>query len=498
MFKLGVRPRRSSLGATLGEVFRFVGFRENELCDFSSLWLTEVRVCLYIFFIQIQAFIFAIHTCGRGKGGYMSILGHCLNLRTLKGLGGQVEERIFVSARHALMFTVGASLTLVMAFASAATAQDTNQLVRILDASSGGGINIETRKVTVGGFQPGWWSAQWWLLPAIDRTTGVDSTSVYIVNRWMKEYLSVDNGVPTFIRTPAVTGSSQTFDSLSYLWNIEPGDMGNQRGRRPDGTEGDVYGPLNYHIKHRQTGKYLISQNGVTVLSAARGKPWRISSAFFPSSIPYVPLYKAPAPAPVVPVRPTSPTTPGVNAMPPFFQFLPGQRFIRILEKSSARGLVANGGLVQTGVINGSALDNQWVILVPSSLNPSGQPPNYAANIINRWTRANLSIGSGNIVLGPTVAPGAGSPVNINDLWDIQVAETGIQRRPHPDHGGIDDVNVPVSYHLKHRASGTYLVSVNGTLQSSNTSGAPWRLIEVPNEELQKAQYDPGNIRKGY
>lgn len=430
----------------------------------------------------------------------MSTFGRWLNLRTFKGLRERAENLIFVSTCHAVMFTVTASLTFLMAFPNVVHAQDTNQLVRILDASSGGGLNIETRKVTVGGFQPGWWSAQWWLLPAIDRTTGVDSTSVYIVNRWMKEYLSVDNGVPTFIRTPSVTASSQTFDSLSYLWNIEPGDMGNQRGIRPDGTEGEVFGPLNYHIKHRQSGKYLVSQNGVTVLSAVRGKPWRISSAFFPSTIPHVPLYRAPTPAPVIPARPSSPTTPaspttpGVSAMPPFFQFLPTQGFIRVLEKSSGRGLVANGGSVQTGSINNAALDNQWVLLVPGSLSPTGQPPNYAAHIVNRWTRANLSIVSDSIVLGPGLAPGAGSPWNLNDLWDIQVAETGTQQGYGPDRK-LGDIEAPLAYHLKHRASGSYLVSVNGQLQRSRTPSMPWRLVKVPEEELQKVQSGPLNTR---
>ena len=293
----------------------------------------------------------------------MSMGGCRLNLRIFKSIGSRVETIMSAFVRHVVGVMVMGSLVFVMGFAGAVMAQDTNQLVRILDASSGGGINIETRKVAVSGFQPGWWSAQWWLLPAIDSRTGVDSTSVYIVNRWMKEYLSVDNGVPSFIPTPRLTGLSETFDNLSYLWNIEAGDMGNQKAIGPDGRESDVYGPLNYHIKHRQTGKYLISQNGMTVLSSVRGKPWRIGLAFFPSKIPSVPLYKASAPAPAVPENPMSPTTPGVSPMPPYFQFLPTQRFIRIVEKSAARGLMANGGWFKQGlstvrllIINGSSL----------------------------------------------------------------------------------------------------------------------------------------------
>ena len=427
----------------------------------------------------------------------MSMGGCRLNLRIFKSIGSRVETIMSAFVRHVVGVMVMGSLVFVMGFAGAVMAQDTNQLVRILDASSGGGINIETRKVAVSGFQPGWWSAQWWLLPAIDSRTGVDSTSVYIVNRWMKEYLSVDNGVPSFIPTPRLTGLSETFDNLSYLWNIEAGDMGNQKAIGPDGRESDVYGPLNYHIKHRQTGKYLISQNGMTVLSSVRGKPWRIGLAFFPSKIPSVPLYKASAPAPAVPENPMSPTTPGVSPMPPYFQFLPTQRFIRIVEKSAARGLMANGGVVQTGAINSSALDNQWVILVPSSLSPAGHPPNYSAQIVNRWTRANLSIVGGNIVLGQGLVPGAGSPTNINDLWDTQVAETGTQQGYGPE-GKLTNVEVPLTYHLKHRTSGKFLISVNGQLQSSNVPGMPWRLLKVPEDELQKAQYDPGNTRKGY
>ncbi|MEX0829897.1 MAG: hypothetical protein WD032_06610 [Nitrospirales bacterium] len=168
---------------------------------------------------------------------------------------------------------------------------------------------------------------------------------------------------------------------------------------------------------------------------------------------------------------------------------MPIQRFIRVLGKGSARGLVANRVAVQTGSINKAALDNQWVLFVPGSLSPTGHPPNYAAPIVNRWTRANLSIVSDNIVFGPGLAPGAGSPWNLNDFWDIQVAETGTQQGYGPD-GKSADIETPLASHLKHRASGKYLVSVNGQLQLSKP-GMPWRLIEVPMEELQKAEVGP-------
>ncbi|MGD9851528.1 MAG: hypothetical protein AB7T38_09690 [Nitrospirales bacterium] len=405
-------------------------------------------------------------------------------------------RRMLTLVRRAVIFEVAAVMAFVVAIGGAATAQDTSSLVRILERDSGSGLNIETRKVAVSGFQSGWWSAQWWLLPVM-AVTGQESSSVYIVNRWMKEYLSVEHGIPTFIRQPSPLQTLDVLDGLSYAWNIEAGDIGNQKGIRPDGTEGDVWGPLNFHIKHRQTGKYLISQNGSPVLSVVRGKPWRISSAHFPSSIPSIPLYKASTPAPAAPAGPASPASPRVNTMSPpsFWEFLPGQRFIRVLEKSSTRGLMANDGAIQTGAVNRSALDNQWVLLVPSSLSPSGHPPNYAGYLVNRWTRANLSVVSGGIALGTSTTPGTGSPWNLNDLWDFEVAETGMQRQPSPLHGGITDVEVPITYHLKHRASGKYLVSVKGKLQSSDVHSEPWRLVEVPIEELQKAQYGPLNTR---
>ncbi|MCA9464574.1 MAG: hypothetical protein KC643_03890, partial [Nitrospira sp.] len=75
--------------------------------------------------------------------------------------------------------------------------------------------------------------------------------------------------------------------------------------------------------------------------------------------------------------------------------------------------------------------------------------------------------------------------------------ETGMQQGYGPE-GKPTNVEVPLTYHLKHRTFGKFLISVNGQLQSSNVPGMPWRLLKVPEDELQKAQYDPGNTRKGY
>lgn len=69
------------------------------------------------------------------------------------------------------------------------------------------------------------------------------------------------------------------------------------------------------------------------------------------------------------------------------------------------------------------------------------------------------------------------------------MAETGTQQGYGPD-GKSADIETPLASHLKHRASGKYLVSVNGQLQLSKP-GMPWRLIEVPMEELQKAEVGP-------
>jgi hypothetical protein len=108
--------------------------------------------------------------------------------------------------------------------------------LRLKNVSNGTYINIQTPTLSATDIKPGWWSAQWSLVP-------VPGTNFFTIkNRWQSTFIDVDRGYIVMSKD----GSRQ-----SGLWDFEP-------GREPNV----------FRIRNSQTGVFLcLSQTGQLIIS---------------------------------------------------------------------------------------------------------------------------------------------------------------------------------------------------------------------------------------
>jgi hypothetical protein len=134
------------------------------------------------------------------------------------------------------------------------------RLVRVLTPNSDG-INVESGPVTIGGIQPGWWSAQW---HARTVNSGQDGRFMSFKSRWKGTYLMVRNS-QLVADAPGAALPNQGPAGMEEMWRVE--------GVLESGA-------ILYHPRSKM---YLIEANkGEAILSPTRpasGSQWRIMGA---------------------------------------------------------------------------------------------------------------------------------------------------------------------------------------------------------------------------